>query len=83
MGTLSVWEHVQGRWSWIFDYELPTRFDPKKGSTEAQITAEQQRRNRLFGQHGFSPNMRKKLEQKLKDQSPPPKPGEPEWRYFW
>ena len=83
MGTLSVWERLGGKWSFVFDYRLPTQFVPSGGSREVQIAREQSRRDALYASHGFSSSMRKKLEKKLKDQTSPRGPGEPHWRYFW
>lgn len=83
MGTISVWETVDGKWSWIFDYTLPTQFHPGKGTLEQQVAAERERRDRLYAQHRLSPDMRRKLEKKLKEETAPRGPDEPAWRYYW
>lgn len=46
-GTVALWEFKNGKWSWIFDYEV-------EGQTEAELDA-------LYARYQFSPRMRKLL----------------------
>lgn len=46
-GKQALWECVDGKWSFIFDYEV-------KGQSQEELDA-------LFARHGFSPRMRKQL----------------------
>ena len=66
LGKVTIWEYLNGKWSYIFDYELPMRYDPEKGSHQAQVAAERARRDALFAKYGFSSTMRVRLESKLK-----------------